>query len=75
MSNYHINRYIYSTNVRSFNIKRKAIESLIIMAWHLAPACTLHRVAGLFFALTRPRLSADQSRMITDLFRPQAKAQ
>jgi len=75
MSNYHINRHIYSTNVRAFNIRRKAVESFIKMLWHLVPAFTLQRVADLFFAPVRPNLSAEQSRMIDHLGRPQAKAQ
>lgn len=64
MTNHHINRRMYSTNVRAFSIKRKAVESLITILWHLAPAFTLQRVADLFFAPARPNLSAEQSRMI-----------
>ncbi|MGB5616802.1 MAG: hypothetical protein WBM78_08180 [Desulfobacterales bacterium] len=75
MTNHHINRRMYSTNVRAFSIKRKAVESLITILWHLAPAFTLQRVADLFFAPARPNLSAEQSRMIDHLGRPQAKAQ
>ena len=75
MSNYHINRHIYSTNVRAFNIKRKAVEGVITLLWHLAPAFTLQRVADLFFAPARTNVSAEQSRMIDHLSRPQAKAQ
>jgi hypothetical protein len=75
MSNDHINRHMHSTIVRAFNIKRKAVESLITMLWHLAPAFTLQGVADLFFAPARPELSAEQSRMIDHLSRPQAKAQ
>ena len=41
MTNHHINRRMYSTNVRAFSIKRKAVESLITILWHLAPAFTL----------------------------------
>jgi hypothetical protein len=75
MSNYHINQHIYSTNVRAFNIKRKAVEGVITLLWHLAPAFTLQRVADLFFAPARPNVSAEQRRMIAHLSRPQAKAQ
>lgn len=64
MSNHHINRHIDSTNVRAFNIKRKAVEGVITMLWHLAPAFTLQRVADLFFTPTRSNLSAEQSRII-----------
>jgi len=64
MSNHHINRRSYSTNVRALNFKRKAVETLITLLWHLAPVFTLHKVADLFFAPARPRLSSDQSRMI-----------
>ena len=64
MSSHHINRRNYSTNVRIFNIKRKAVESLITILWHLAPAFTQQKIADLFFAPTRPRLSTDQSLMI-----------
>ena len=74
MSNYHINRHMYSTNVRAFNIKRKAVEGVITLLWHLAPAFTLQRVADLFFAPARPNLSAEQSRMIDHLSRPQTIA-
>ena len=55
---------MYSTNVRAFNIKRKTVEGVITLLWHLAPAFTLQRVADLFFAPARPNLSAEQSRMI-----------
>ena len=64
MSNHHINRRNYSTNVRTLDFKRKAVETLITMLWHLAPVFTLHKVTDLFFGPTRPRLSTDQSRMI-----------
>ncbi|MEN8692126.1 MAG: alpha/beta fold hydrolase [Desulfobacterales bacterium] len=64
MSSHQINRRNYSTNVRIFNIKRKAVESLITILWHLAPAFTQQKIADLFFAPTRPRLSTDQSLMI-----------
>jgi len=64
MSEPNISWHINSTNVRSKNIMLKAVEGLITMSWRLAPTFTLHRVADLFFAPTRPRLSPDQSRMI-----------
>jgi hypothetical protein len=75
MSNNHINRYNYSTNVRAFKIKRKTVEGIITLLWHLAPAFTLKRVADLFFATARPNVSAEQSWMIAHLSRPQVKAQ
>lgn len=75
MSSHHIYRHKHSTNVRAFNIKRKAVEGVITLLWHLAPAFTLQRVADLFFAPARPNVSAEQRRMIAHLSRPQAKAQ
>ena len=50
MSSHHIYRHKHSTNVRAFNIKRNAVEGVITLLWHLAPAFTLQRVADLFFA-------------------------
>jgi pimeloyl-ACP methyl ester carboxylesterase len=55
---------MYSTNVRAFNVKRKAVAGVITLLWHLAPAFTLQRVADLFFAPARPNLSAEQSRIL-----------
>jgi hypothetical protein len=75
MSNNHIDRYNYSTNVRAFKVKRKAVEGVITLLWHLAPAFTLKRVVDLFFAPARPNVSAEQRRMSAHLSRPQAKAQ
>ena len=75
MSNHLTNRHKHSTNVRAFNIKRIAAKGVITLLWYLAPAFTLQRVADLFFAPARPNLSAEQSRMIAHLGRPQAKAQ
>ena len=74
MSNKYINRHMDSTNVRALNIKRKAVEGVISLLWHLAPAVYLQRVSNLFFAPARPNLSAEQSRMIDHLSRPEAIA-
>ena len=75
MSNNHINRYNCSTNVRAFKVKCKTVEGVITSPWHLAPAFTLKRGVDLFFAPARPNVSAEQSRMIAHLSRPQAKVQ
>ena len=59
MSNYLINRRIYSTNVRASNIKRKAVESFNTMLW---PGAGLHPAAGYRFVFcacpTKPQRRA-----------------